>query len=259
MKKLKMVMIMFCLVGLIMGLSMRAAQAENKAKMSKTKLMLVATDSSTVTLTIQGVPFATGAIANYITPPGNEPKSFANHIYVWQTTANQVPWAKTPAGNTAVNTDSSTSTQKVGFDFEQKGYIMGYAVAPTPQAVCATVFMPANKQTDPTAWEYSKLTMEVVYHGTNLVQVKYGGLAGYTPQTNKNWIGIWNGGTVPYSGQDPIKTVTISSDTPNGYAIIEDIKLLIGNTYSLGYFMVDLPSGRTSLAATASFSVGASR
>lgn len=221
------------------------------------KYILTAHESSSVTISIQGVPTAQGAIVNYITPPANQPKTFGNHIYVWQTTSNQVPWAKTPDGDTAVNTDSSTSTQMVNFDFEQKGYIVGYGVAPTPQAVSSTIYMPPNKQMDPSAWEYSKLTMEVVYQGTNLVQVKYDGLPAYQPATNKNWIGIWQGGTVPYSG-DPIKSVNITNDIPSGYAVIEGIKLLIGTTYSLGYFMVQPSNGRTSLAASATFTVGSS-
>ncbi len=224
---------------------------------SDQQLIMTANDSSSVTIAIQGVPTAQGAIVNYITPPANQPKTYGNHIYVWQTTNNEVPWPKAPDGDTAVNTDSSTSTQLVGFDFEEKGYIMGYAVAPTKTAVCSTIYMPAGKQDDPSAWLYSKLGLEVVYKGTNLVQVKYTGLPAYQPATNKNWIGIWQGGMVPYAGE-PMKAVNIANDNPSGYAIIDNIKLLIGTTYTLGYFMVPSATGRTSLAASATFTVGAS-
>jgi len=224
----------------------------------ETNLIMTTNDSSAVTISIQGIPMPQGAIVNYITPEANQPKNFGNHIYIWQTTGNTVPWSKAPEGDTAVNTDSSTSTQHVAFDFEEKGYIIGYAVAPTKTAVCSTIYMPAGKQNDPTAWQYTKLGLEVVYHGTNMVQVKYTGLPAYQPSTYKNWIGIWQGGTVPYSG-DAIRTVNIPNDTPSGYAIVEGVKLLIGTTYSLGYFVAQPSTGRTALAASAMFTVGESR
>src|SRR6202000_1353308 len=112
---------------------------------------------SAVTIGIVGVPSASGAIVNYITLPGNLPKTNGNHIYVWQTTDSIVRWNKTPDGDTAVSTDSSTSTQLVTFAFEQKGYIIGYGVAPTPNAVCSTIYMTATTQTNPAAWQYASL------------------------------------------------------------------------------------------------------
>jgi hypothetical protein len=225
--------------------------------MTKPALFLGAVGASSVTISIQGVPTAQGAIVNYITLPGNNPKTNGNHIYVWQTTQNTVPWNKTPDGDTPVPTDSSSSTVLAKFPFEQKGYIIGYAVAPTPNAVCATVYMPANKQNDPSSWQYASLDVSVVYVGTNLIQVKYDGLQLYTPASNKNWLGLWMGNQVPWSG-DPIKAVNISQDAPSsGYAVIDGVNLLIGVSYVVGYFMVDPKSGRTSLAASASFTVGA--
>jgi hypothetical protein len=213
--------------------------------------------STAVKLGIVGVPTDQGALANYVTLPATDPKGFGNHIYVWETTDNIVPWSKTPDGDTAIDSSSSTSTQLVKFGFEEKGYIMGYAVAATPQAVCATVYMPAGKQTDPTAWEYSSMQLGVPYVGVNLVQVQYTGLPQYLPATNKNWIGLWQGPQVPYSG-DPIAKVSITKDAPpSGYTTIQGIKLLIGLSYSVGYFMVDPVKGRTSLAASANFIIGA--
>ncbi|MCX6593790.1 MAG: hypothetical protein NTZ56_19925 [Acidobacteria bacterium] len=223
---------------------------------SKEQPFLSASAGTSVSIGIQGVPTAQGAIVSYITLPANTPKTYGNHIYVWQTTANAVPWAKSPDGDTAINTDSSQSTTLVTFPFEQKGYIVGYAVAPTPQAVVSTVYMPADQQDNPAVWEYAAVGIAVVYYGNNLVQVQYTGLPQYSPATNKNWIGIWQGSQVPYSG-DPIKRVDVTQDAPSsGYAVIEGIKLLIGVSYCVGYFSVEPVKGRTSLAASATFTVG---
>jgi hypothetical protein len=227
-----------------------------KSKMASPAVFLGNSSSSAVSISIVGVPSAQGAIVNYITLPLNMPKTFGNHIYVWQTTDNIVPWNKTPDGDTPVPTDSSTSTVLAKFPFEDKGYIVGYGVAPTPNAVCSTIYMPAGKQNDPTSWVYASLATQVVYVGTNLVQVKYDGLPLYTPATNKNWLGLWAGAYVPYSG-DPIKAVNITQDAPpSGYTVIDGVSLLIGFSYVVGYFMVEPKTGRTSLAAASSFTVG---
>lgn len=237
-----------------MPVQVNEAPVEQKTKQV---LFLTSADSDAVKISLKGVPSASGAILNYITAPANQPKSFGNHLYVWQTTSNIVPWDKTPDGDTAIGTDSSTSTQLVPFKFENKGYIIGYAVAASPQAVCSTIYMPAGKQDDPSVWEYSNVSLQVVYVGTNLVQVKYGGLQSYLPATSKNWIGIWPGAVVPYSGS-PLASVNIDVDAPSsGYQVIQGIQLLIGYSYVVGYFTADPKSGRTALAASGSFIVGA--
>jgi hypothetical protein len=118
--------------------------------------------------------------------------------------------------------------------------------------------MPANEQDNPKAWEYANVDLSVVYVGTNFIQLQYTGLVGYTPQTNKNWVGLWLGGQVPWSG-DPIKSLKVTPDQPpSGYLYMDGIDLLIGYQYSVGYFMVDQATGRTSLAASATFTVAAS-
>jgi hypothetical protein len=226
--------------------------------MAELQKFLGAAAGSAVQITLQGKPGAQGAIVQYITLPGNQPNSNGNHIYVWQTTQNIVPWGNTPDGDTPVASNSATSTQLAKFPFQQKGYIVGYAVAPTPKAVCATIYMPANEQDNPKAWEYANVDLSVVYVGTNFIQLQYTGLVGYTPQTNKNWVGLWLGGQVPWSG-DPIKSLKVTPDQPpSGYLYMDGIDLLIGYQYSVGYFMVDQATGRTSLAASATFTVAAS-
>jgi hypothetical protein len=222
------------------------------------KSFLSATDSSSVSISIQGVPTAQGAIVNFITAPANLPKTYGNHIYVWQTTAGIVPWGKTPDGDTAINTDSTTSTVPVNFAFEEKGYIIGYAVAATPNAVCSTIYLPAGQQENPAAWQYAHISIQTVYVGTNLVQVKYTGLESYQPAANKNWIGLFIGSQVPYAGE-PLKKINVTQNAPSGgYATIDGVQLLIGVQYAIGYFLVDPATGRTSLAASTSFVVGQS-
>ncbi|PTU69521.1 hypothetical protein [Chromobacterium haemolyticum] len=224
-------------------------------KDAETKLLLTANDGSTVTIHFVGEPSAIGAIVNYVTNTANQPKKYGNHIYVWQTTSNIVPWAKSPDGFTAIDTDSSTSTQPVDFPFEDKGYILGYAVAATPNAVCSTIYVPQGSLDNPQAWQYANNSVKTLYVGTNLVQARYQVLQSYDAVANKNWLGLWQGSTVPYSG-DPLKKVSVTQGGDSGTVNFTGVKLTINTTYSIGYFMVDQVSGRTSLAATSTFTVG---
>jgi len=221
------------------------------------KYLGVAASGSSVKITLQGVPTSQGAVVQYTTLPGNQPNTNGNHIYVWQTTGNAVPWGNKPDGDTAVSNNAATSTMLAKFAFQNKGYIVGYGVAPTPKAVCATIYMPAGGINDPKQWQYANVGVDVVYVGTNLIQVQYTGLADYTPQTNKNWIGLWLGSQVPWSG-DPIKSIKVTPDFPSsGYAYMDGIDLLIGLQYVVGYFVVDQATGRTALAASSTFTVAA--
>lgn len=219
---------------------------------------VAANAATSVSISLIGVPTGQGVVVNYVTDTANQPKANANHIYVWETTANTVPWNKAPNGDTPLQSDSSTSTQMVSFDFEDKGYIIGYATAPTPLAVCATIFIPQGKQTDPTAWQYDSVTANVVAVATNVVQVKYHTLDQYLPVTNKNWAALFLGAHANYSGPF-MKKASIASDSSDGYLIFEGVKLLIGTTYTVGYLMVDEAgtNGRTSIAASSTFRVGA--
>lgn len=217
-----------------------------------------ASAATSVGISLIGVPTAQGVIVNYVTDTANQPKANANHIYVWQTTANTVPWNKSPDGDTPVQSDSSTSTQMVTFDFEDKGYIIGYAPAPAPLAVCATIFIPQGKQDDPSAWQYDTVTAGVVAVATNIIQVKYHTLDQYAPATNKNWAALFLGGHANYNGSI-LKKAPIPTDSPDGYLVVQGVKLLIGTTYTIGYLMVDESgtNGRTSIAASSTFTVGA--
>lgn len=225
---------------------------------SQVQPTVAASAATSVSISLIGVPTGQGVIVNYVTDTANQPKVNANHIYVWETTANTVPWNKSPDGDTPIQSDSSTSTQMVTFDFEDKGYIIGYATAPTPLAVCATIFIPEGKQTDPTAWQYDTVTANVVAVATNVVQVKYHTLDQYLPATNKNWAALFLGGHANYSGSF-IKKASIPTDSRDGYLVIQGVKLLIGTTYTVGYLMVDEggTNGRTSIAASSTFTVGA--
>ncbi|MGR2663217.1 MULTISPECIES: hypothetical protein [Chromobacterium] len=220
-------------------------------------LLLLSNDAGRqVFITVVGVPMPDGVLANYITNTANQPQTFDNRLYAWESSANQVPWDKAPVGQAALLSDSSTSTRVLNFDYEPKGYVIAYAVAGAAQAVCSSVYLPAGEQDNPQAWAYDSVSLQTVYVDSNVLQLKYKVLTAYQPKAAGNWVGIWQGSTVPYSG-DPIRSLPVPRDDDSGYLAIDGLKLTINTSYAVGYFMQALPQGRTSLAATTTFTIGA--
>ena len=212
-----------------------------------------ALSGSAVEIKIPGSVQAHKTPVQYVTSQVNQPQAYANHIYVWKTTSNNVPWGTTPDGDTAVASNSPVSTQDVVFDFlVGQDYIVGYAVAADPNAVCSTVYIPQATQSDPSTYVTSDTTISINSWGNNYVQVKLTGLGNYSPSANKNWVGVWELDHVPYSG-DPIAKTNVALTSAHGLIYIGNVPLTIGSTYSVGYFMAASPAGRTALACSVTF------
>jgi hypothetical protein len=238
-----------CLAGLI-GLSCKTGDHF----MMPRPLALSAHASSQVTLSIPIPPTSGGVVVNYLTDASSEPQTFGNRVYAWQTTSNTVPWNKTFVADAPVPTNSSSGTMFVGFSYQPVGYILGYAVAASPQAVCSTVYVPQGGQGDPTQWVYASASCSVAYSSANLVQVNYTVLANYLPATNRNWVGIWQGTSVPYQG-DPLAWSDVPTDAQSGSVILQGLGLTINTSYAVGYFFQDKATGRTALGAQTTFTL----
>ena len=113
-------------------------------------LLITAVGSSAVEIKIAAPVQSKGVAVNYVTSQSNQPQKYANTIYVWKTTSNNVPWGTTPPGTTSVESDRPVSTQLLDFPFEvQQDYIVGYGVAADPNTVCSTVYIPGATSSDP--------------------------------------------------------------------------------------------------------------
>jgi hypothetical protein len=212
-------------------------------------------DSRGISITVQPPLSGDGFIAKYVTFPHNLPSTYSNRVFVWDAEGATVPWNQPPNGDAAVPTDSLTGDVPVEMAIQRRGYIIGYAVAPTPAAVCSTVFIPAAGQSNPETWSYRQLSISVPAVGIDTIQVSYKGLPTYDPAATGNWIGIWRGSEVRYSG-DPLKAAPITRPEADGTLFLGELDLKIGNDYSVGYFMWPCKQGgRTSLSAMATFRV----
>lgn len=216
-------------------------------------LAIKATSGSAVAIKIPAPVQPSGVAVNYVTSQVNKPQTYANNIYVWKTTSDNVPWGTDPDGTTAVASDTPVSTQFLDFDFlVGQDYIVGYAVAADPKAVCSTVYIPGASHDDPTSYVTSDTAISINSFGNNYVQVKLSGLGDYSPSANKNWVGVWSQDHVPYKG-DPIAKTDVALSASGGLIFIQGVPLTVGSVYSVGYFTAAAPAGRTALACSVTF------
>ncbi len=205
----------------------------------------------------------------YDTPNGNQPNTFSNALWIWQT-GNQVPWHS--AGESTPIPGNSPSGDHVftGVDITQNSYLIGYSVGPKGDAnwfypnVVATVYIPALGGSPATSEEEQQgdifsPSVNMFSFGANYISTKFDMLAGFNPEKAKSYVGIWEGQTASYS-QLPKWFAPATGSNSSGIVSITNIKVLRGTTYTIGLFSSGYdanPSNlkQTALAATSTFTV----
>ena len=191
--------------------------------------------------------------------PGNSPAANGNFVAIWQN-QDQVPWNQKP-----LNTQSLTGNTQAGslafggLDVNNNSYILGFGVGPDVSNICATAFVPAASEGQADNDTFStKLTL--VNIGTTSLTMQFNTPAGYTPKTNKNWMGLWRGETASYTNP-PDTAIAVDLDANFGTQGFNGINIGRGLTYTVGYFMGGWNSDptkrkQTTLAASLTFTNG---
>ncbi len=208
--------------------------------------------NSTEAVTTMSVKVVTGdaIVLQCETMPGNQPASYGNFIAIWQN-SDQVPWNQEPLKRQYITKDTSEfSVNFDGLDLTENSYILGYSVGPLDSNICTTAAIPRNCS-DPSKCKLFSTSVSLSFVGTTSLFVKYETPAGYRPESNRNWVGIWRGTTVPYDS-DPLKKDYVKGDENIGSVGINNIDLKRGTTYTVGYFM---GKKQTFLAASHTFTV----
>lgn len=215
---------------------------------------------------------ATQINLDFHTPNTNQPNSYGNVVYIWQS-GNQVPWG-TPALNKQVigNNSPSGSVSFTGLDVTTLSYIIGYSVGPeTPNAawtkyanVVATDYVPAIGTGTPTEAndQQVKPSVGVQSLGSTSLVSNIFLPSGFNPVGSGTWVGIWRGGSV---SQDPStkpqwRSASTNSSGDNTTVSFNNIALTRGTQYTLGLFSTgfsddDSKLKQSALAATYSFAV----
>lgn len=195
--------------------------------------------------------------------PSNNPDKYSNYLVVWRN-SNTVPWTDASDAYAQVLATKSQGSQVIEVPLQvDASYIVGYAVGakgdkdPTIwKNVCATGFIP--KIGDP--GEYFSPSLSDFVLRSDSISLKYELPDLATPKTNGAWIGIWEAGVPSYT-QAPKASNAISMDTARGGALINGVKILRGQTYTVALFTSGWKAGtaganvQTAMACSASFTV----
>lgn len=189
---------------------------------------------------------ATTINGSYNTLGGNQPNTYGNAIFLWQS-PNQIPYNTPPLATFQIpgNTQSG-SFSFPGLQVQIKSYVMGYAVGPNVSQICSTAYVPASG----TDWQYFQSMLSVQDLGTDSVTINYQTPSGNQPQTNGNWVGLWQGEVPSYTNPPAAKT-NVDNNNAVGQATINNYPFLRGTTYTVAYFM---GSKQTMMAASYTFS-----
>lgn len=177
----------------------------------------------------------TSIALEFNTLPGNQPSSYGNMVAIWQN-QNQVPWNQTPLNTQSIQNNSQAgSVVFTGLNLTINSYIVGFAVGPKISNICSTVFVPASSGSIVNDTRF-QTNISIGTLGSTSLSVNYTTPTGYTPKTNKNWLGIWLSNAASYTNQ-PEWATSVSDDASQGVAVFNNITFRRGTTYTVGYFM----------------------
>ncbi|MDA3859545.1 MAG: hypothetical protein PF480_15255 [Roseovarius sp.] len=217
--------------------------------MSEEPIGISSASSGTVILANRGTKQGEGVNIQYTTFPNNKPLEYANQFFVWESDSPNIPWDRDPIARVPVGQDQYTFTQFVKFNYQVGvGYVIGYAVANDPGAICSSIFYPANEQPG----QGQQLKMAMGSYGPGYVEVSYDTLQQYNPVANHNYIAIWQAPQASYKGGE-MSAASIQYPNTHGQATIMNVNLQINSTYSIGYFMKKAPEGKSALASELTF------
>jgi hypothetical protein len=171
----------------------------------------------------------------YKTLPGNTPKTNSNFLAIWESTV--IPWPIPPLAKQPVIGDTQDgSVTFSNLTIQSKAYIVGYAVGPDITDICATAVIYVGGQTGGPSDQFST-SIGIVSVLSDTVVVQYTCCPGYQPQAAKNWVGIWQGNTVPYYAGNPLYQQAVTSTSTQGAVVMNGLTLAISTQYTLAYFV----------------------
>lgn len=168
---------------------------------------------------------------NYTGLPGNQPQSYKNFVAIWQSSV--IPWGNLPLSRQDIGDNSEQGSIVLsGLTITRSSYIVGYGVGPDVSNIsCCAIISAGGLLAPPTT-----VGIGLDNVGITSLTVNYQTLAGYTPNTYENWIGLWKGYASPFNGTAPLAKVSITDDSNQGSIGINNVPLGINTEYTLVYF-----------------------
>jgi hypothetical protein len=171
-------------------------------------------------------------VVAYQTLPANTPQKNKNYVAVWEST--MIPWTEAPIATATIPSDSQMGSVPItNLAVQQRAYIVGYAVGPKINDMCASATLFVGGQTGPT----ESCSIGLTYVSDDTLLIQYQTLDGYQPQTQNNWLGLYAGVISPYYATPTLATLDIPSNTSQGNVSMSNLGLSIQSPYTLVYYM----------------------
>lgn len=193
---------------------------------------------------------------NWSTMPGNQPQTYADTAFIWQTSVPQIPTGENPANKQAVGSNQEDGSDSFGgLTVTTEAYLLAYGVGANVANICATVFVPAIGGGDPVS---AGPTVSIGVVGPNSLSFLYQLPDGTVPSNDGDWAGLWEGQaeSALYS-LPPTWTVQIQSTHPSDNGAFTGIALKRSTVYTVGYFKGGWDKSKpkqTTLACSTTFS-----
>jgi hypothetical protein len=203
-------------------------------------------------------------IAEYTCISGNQPFTNNNWIGIWEGT--QILWDVAPLNSIPIqNNNPSNSVRVYGQRAPNMNYIIGYGTGclsdesetpreeeksegkksessrgkgfpkPAQRINLGTVGATVLVNVDGSMGATSLTQINALSVGNNMLLLDYQTPVGNVPSQNQNWIGIWPGCTVSFSGRNCLHREPVRSDFNSGQICVNGFAFTISTTYTVSY------------------------
>ncbi|MGC3028958.1 hypothetical protein ACPUER_28110 [Burkholderia sp. DN3021] len=199
---------------------------------------------------------------HYDSMPGNQPNTYGNTVFLWQTSQPFIPVNTQPLNAQLItNNQPNGSNVFLGLSVSSEPYLVAFAVGNSVKNIVDSVYIQAsgNQPPDPVHPTLQSPSILVTSYGSTSVSFSYTTPVGMTPQSDGDWVGLWQGqgASVVYS-LPPTWFGQLGSNANQGNwgLNLSSGNIQRGTMYTLAYFKggyAQTNPKQTTLAATTTF------
>ncbi|WDD90627.1 hypothetical protein Bsp3421_000491 (plasmid) [Burkholderia sp. FERM BP-3421] len=178
---------------------------------------------------------------HYDSMPGNQPNTYGNTVFLWQTSQAAIPVNTAPYNSQLISGNQPNGSNVfMGISVSAESYLVAFATGNTVKNIVAAIFIPPSnggpaKPVEPV----QAPLLETTGHGSTSVSFRYATPIGMTPQNDGDWVGLWQGqGESVLYTLPPTWFAPIGSNANQGSwgLNLSSGNIQRGTMYTLGYF-----------------------
>ena len=178
---------------------------------------------------------------HYDSMPGNQPNTYGNTVFLWQTSQPVIPVNTAPYNSQLIGSNQPNgSSVFLGLSVSAESYLVAFATGPAVKNIVTAIFIPASNggPAKPVVPVQAPL-LEITSHGSTSVSFSYATPIGMTPQNDGDWVGLCQvqGKSVLYTLPPTWFTPIGSNASQGSWGInLSSWNIQRGTMYTLGYF-----------------------